>query len=97
MEHRVLGRVLASMMSGMALKAWLVAVVLGSTSWAQVTELVSIATGGAQGNADSRIPSISADGRFVAFISPASNLVAGDTNGCTDVFMRDRRAGRPSA
>jgi Tol biopolymer transport system component len=38
-------------------------------------------------------PAISDDGRFVAFSSLASNLVAGDTNGVTDVFVRDRRDG----
>ena len=35
-------------------------------------------------------PAISADGRYVAFGSDASNLVAGDTNGAGDVFVRDR-------
>ena len=35
---------------------------------------------------------MSADGRFVAFDSAASNLVAGDTNGVSDVFVRDRGA-----
>ena len=38
-------------------------------------------------------PAISADGRFVAFESVASNLVAGDTNRADDVFVRDRLAG----
>ena len=52
--------------------------------------LVSIATGRAQGNGDSYIGSISADGRVVAFDSLATNLVAGDTNGEPDVFVRDR-------
>ena len=37
--------------------------------------------------------SISADGRFVAFASDATNLVSGDTNGAADVFVRDRQAG----
>ncbi len=36
---------------------------------------------------------ISADGRFVAFSSFASNLVAGDTNGTWDVFVHDRQTG----
>ena len=38
-------------------------------------------------------PSISADGRYVAFTSNASNLVAGDTNGASDVFVRDLQTG----
>ena len=41
-------------------------------------------------------PSISADGRFVAFTSDATNLVPGDTNGTHDVFVRDRQRARPS-
>ena len=57
------------------------------------TELVSVATGGAQGNNDSVAPSISGDGRYVAFESLASNLVGGDTNGTWDVFVRDRLTG----
>src|SRR5262249_40666684 len=36
---------------------------------------------------------ISADGRFVAFASDATNLVAGDTNSATDVFVRDLQVG----
>ncbi len=39
-------------------------------------------------------PAISADGRYVAFTSAATDLVPGDTNRVTDVFVRDRRAGR---
>ncbi|MGZ4676525.1 MAG: S8 family serine peptidase [Acidimicrobiia bacterium] len=54
---------------------------------------VSIATGGAQANGPSSHPSLSADGRYVAFQSDATNLVAGDTNETTDVFLRDRVAG----
>jgi Tol biopolymer transport system component len=57
------------------------------------TRLVSVATGGgatpAAGNADSTDPSVSDDGRFVAFTSAANNLVAGDNNNRTDVFVRD--------
>ena len=69
------------------------AVVLGATAWAQTTERVSVDSGGAQGNFYSYSPSISADGRYVAFRSLASNLVPGDTNGWQDVFVRDRGAG----
>lgn len=59
---------------------------------ARKTELVSVAWDGGMANEGSDSPSISADGRYVAFESDASNLVAGDTNGTTDVFVRDREA-----
>jgi LPXTG-site transpeptidase (sortase) family protein len=58
-----------------------------------VTIRVSIASDGMQGNNDSRDPSISADGRYIAFESEASNLVIGDTNGFDDIFVRDRTTG----
>ena len=51
--------------------------------------LVSTDASGTQGNSDSYSPSISADGRYVAFISSASNLVPGDTNGTYDIFVKD--------
>lgn len=54
------------------------------------SEVVSVADTGADGNGPSEGPSLSDDGRFVAFTSAASNLVSGDTNGVTDVFVRDR-------
>jgi Tol biopolymer transport system component len=57
------------------------------------TERVSLATGGAQGNSSAVAPSISADGRFVAFAGYSSNFVAGDTNGVADIFVRDRQSG----
>src|SRR5260221_4084496 len=66
---------------------------LGSTGWAQVTQRVSVDSGGAQGNTYSLAPSTSADGRYVAFVSHATNLVPGDTNGVEDVFVRDRLSG----
>ena len=58
------------------------------------TTRVSVASDGAQGNGDSGQPVISADGRFVAFYSSASNLVPGDTNGVEDVFVHDRLTGQ---
>jgi Tol biopolymer transport system component len=58
-----------------------------------VTERISIATGGQEGNGDSAQTAISADGRYVAFTSTASNLVSGDTNGVYDVFVHDRQIG----
>src|SRR5256886_6497271 len=63
------------------------------------TERVSVASGGGtQGNGNSggffSFPALSADGRLVAFQSAATNLVAGDTNGTTDVFVHDRQTGK---
>ncbi|EGK87236.1 Hemolysin-type calcium-binding region [Microcoleus vaginatus FGP-2] len=50
---------------------------------------VSVDSAGNQANADSFSPSISTDGRFVAFHSDATNLVPGDTNDNPDIFVRD--------
>jgi Tol biopolymer transport system component len=59
------------------------------------TTRVSVSTDGRQANGENLGGlSISADGRFLAFTSLASNLVAGDRNDITDVFVRDLRAGR---
>src|SRR5438067_520517 len=57
------------------------------------TERVSVASGGTEGNNASFCPALSADGRFVAFDSDATDLVAGDSNGATDVFVHDRQTG----
>src|SRR3990170_4042101 len=58
-----------------------------------VTQRVSVASDGSQGNKGSGSPSISADGRYVAFASYASNLVSGDTNDWDDIFVHDRQTG----
>lgn len=57
------------------------------------TTRVSVDSGGLQGNQRSEDPSISPDGRYVAFTSRAADLVPGDTNGFEDVFVHDRRTG----
>jgi Tol biopolymer transport system component len=54
------------------------------------TELVSVSSTGEAGNFSSFAPSISGDGRFVAFDSDADNLVEGDTNLAADTFVHDR-------
>jgi Tol biopolymer transport system component len=56
-------------------------------------ELVSVASTGAVTDGDSFSPSLSSDGRYVAFVSSATNLVPGDTNGADDVFVHDRLTG----
>jgi Tol biopolymer transport system component len=58
------------------------------------TRRVSVSSAGRQANEDSVAPAISADGRFVAFWSQATNLIRGDTNRDPDVFVRDREKGR---
>jgi cysteine-rich repeat protein len=60
---------------------------------AGTTELVSRASDGTQGIGFNTSPSISADGRVVAFLSDDNSLVPGDTNGAYDVFVRDVEAG----
>jgi flagellin-like hook-associated protein FlgL len=56
-------------------------------------ERISVSSLGVQGNSNSYNPSISADGRYVAFQSSATNLVAGDTNFTYDIFVHDRVTG----
>ena len=61
------------------------------------TVRVSVGLKGAQSDGVSERPSISADGRYVAFTSDATNLVAGDANSTTDVFVHDLKTGRVEA
>ncbi len=58
----------------------------------EVTELISVGVGGLEGNLASNGAFISDDGRYVAFSSEASDLVADDTNGVRDIFVRDRQS-----
>ncbi len=60
---------------------------------AGTVELISVGTNGGVGNGQSYGTAISDDGRYVAFVSIASNLVPNDTNGTSDVFVRDRLTG----
>lgn len=57
------------------------------------TERISVASDGSEANHRSALPSISADGLTLAFLSDASNLVAGDTNNATDIFVHNRVTG----
>jgi WD40 repeat protein len=60
---------------------------------AAVFEAINLAPDGSIGNDASFMPRLSADGRYVAFVSRASNLVPGDEGGWVDVFVRDRITG----
>jgi WD40 repeat protein len=59
------------------------------------TTLVSVAWHSGEPNGESRSPAISADGRYVAFASDASDIIDGDANGVSDVFLRDTCTGAP--
>jgi len=59
----------------------------------EITTRISVNSTGNQGNFDAFNPAISADGRFVAFESNSTNLVPGDTNNTSDIFLHDRLNG----
>jgi len=63
---------------------------------AGTVSLISNAADGTEGNSAAGYPVISADGRYVAFYSAATNLVDGDTNGAGDIFLRDTQTGTVS-
>ena len=60
----------------------------GTTKWLSYTR------SGTSNNGDSRAPSISSSGRFVAFESAASTIIGSDTNGLKDIFIHDRYTGK---
>jgi hypothetical protein len=96
MDAKPLNILLRSMAVLMLLSV-LTGAIHGSVRTAQAapgeTTRVSVDSSGAQGNGGSASAAVSADGRFVAFKSGASNLVSGDTNGAEDIFVRDRQTG----
>jgi Tol biopolymer transport system component len=63
----------------------------GGICWSQTTERVSVDSAGDQALGPSFAPSISGDGRYVAFESDYEGLVAGDTNTSRDIFLHDRQ------
>ncbi len=60
---------------------------------AETFERVSVGNGDVEGNSDSGVAKLSADGRYVVFKSFSDNLVEGDTNNSNDIFVRDRQTG----
>jgi archaellum component FlaF (FlaF/FlaG flagellin family) len=79
------GRLLLPAFAALAIALMMAAVALSGT----VLTRASTSSAGVQGNDISEDPSISADGHYVAFTSRADNLVPGDSNGKTDVFVKD--------
>jgi len=75
----------------------LVGIVLGVCAPAYAadatTSVASLSSTGAKGNSDSFVPSVSADGRWVAFTSNATNLASPASTGNSNVFLRDRKRG----
>jgi hypothetical protein len=95
--HRPRGALLPRRLTRALTRGLALAAALGVSlpAWGQgTTERVSVGQGGVQANSLSGYAVLSADGRFVAFVSGASNLVPGDTNDEEDVFVHDRRTGR---
>jgi Tol biopolymer transport system component len=75
--------------------ALLMAAATSVSAWTPATiERVSVGPNGVEGNNDSLFPALSAHGRFVAFESDEANLEPNETNGSSDVFVRDRQTGR---
>lgn len=58
-----------------------------------ITSVISINSSGSPANGPCYSPQVSGDGRFVVFMSNATNLVDGDTNAASDIFVRDTRLG----
>ncbi|OKI09575.1 hypothetical protein A6A06_02570 [Streptomyces sp. CB02923] len=91
---RTTARRLAAVTGACALAALLPATTAGAQPAPQHgTERVSVAAHGAQANDGSSGSAISADGRFVTFVSAATDLVPGDTNGQSDIFVKDLKTG----
>jgi Tol biopolymer transport system component len=84
------------MKAGRFAVAWAAAVVglaVAAPAFGATAERISVSATGEQGNDRSFSAAMSADGRYTAFVSFASNLVPGDTNDGCDVFVRDNSTG----
>lgn len=84
----------AAAVAAASLAATLAITTVGSASAASHATLRVSDTGAKESNDASFTPATSADGRLIAFVSDASNLVPHDTNRKADVFLRDTRTGK---
>ncbi|MPV87017.1 hypothetical protein GCU85_09800, partial [Cardiobacteriales bacterium ML27] len=75
------------------MKKYYIVAMLALVTGTQAIERVSVDSLGTEGDSQSYSSSISTDGRYVAFSSNSTNLVAGDTNGRDDVFVHDTQTG----
>jgi uncharacterized repeat protein (TIGR01451 family) len=91
--HRSLSRPVRALAATTATAAVGLLLPAGALASPGITSAVSVSSAGVIGNDFSSYADMTPDGRFVSFASSASNLVAGDTNGVGDVFVRDRRSG----
>lgn len=83
------------MKKSMQIRGWFLAIAsMVIMPQAIAIERISVSSGNEQANNNSYNPSISANGRYTAFNSNADNLVPGDTNGTSDVFVHDSNTGR---
>ncbi len=82
-----------TLLFGLGLMSMLVSRSAHTTPLALTTERISLRTNGNEANDDSDQPDISADGRFIAFSSDATELVSGDDNNARDIFVHDRETG----
>ncbi|MEY2808479.1 MAG: hypothetical protein ACK57N_00710 [Planctomycetia bacterium] len=80
-------------MGRLLIATWLAACCAPFAGAQSAIELLTVDPWGAPTTGEVGAPAISADGRFVAFASSAPNIVAGDTNGVQDVYVRDRLLG----
>lgn len=86
--HHAGGLVRPFILAGVAAAA----LCMAAPALAQVSR-VSVTATDAEANGASFAPAASADGRIIAFLSDATNLVANDTNDATDLFVKDRQTG----
>ena len=87
-------RFVAMAVLGVAAASTLIPAATAGATGGAVTTLISVSRSGGGGNGASVPVAVTPDGRYVLFNSSASNLVAGDTNGNADVFVRNVVSGR---
>ena len=91
---KTLSRAVAAVTLVVLLTSLLPGAVLQARAAPGGTTRVSVDSSGLESNGSSRNAAISSDGRFITFMSGASNLISGDTNAADDIFVHDRQTGQ---